>query len=116
MLNLTPGVRTASASIKGSEDAASRAVALAEESEVCGSFGVGGILVDLEGRLIAEATNAVIRNWQVQDPTAHVERQLVDWYYQIRETGFNVPPERLIIVSSLDPCAMCAGAISAQRA
>jgi tRNA(Arg) A34 adenosine deaminase TadA len=81
MFHLTPGVRSVASFIEGSTDAASRAVTLAEASAARGSFGVGGILVTADGHVVAEATNAVIRNGRVQDPTAHVERQLIDWYF-----------------------------------
>jgi len=45
------------------------------------------------------------------DPTAHGERQLVDWYYE-NVAALNLPtPGQLTIVTTLDPCAMCAGAL-----
>jgi tRNA(Arg) A34 adenosine deaminase TadA len=72
---------------------------------------VGGLLVDESGRVIAEATNAVIRNDHLSDPTAHVECQLVDWLAQERRRGLSLSTRNVTIVSSLDPCAMCAGAI-----
>jgi cytosine deaminase len=45
------------------------------------------------------------------DPTAHGERQLVDWYYQ-NAVRLNLPaPDKLTVVTTLDPCAMCAGSL-----
>lgn len=111
MNDVFPGVRSAKAVLLGSQDAASRAVALAQQAAASGTFGVGGILADRSGRLIAEAINAVIQQDGVQDPTAHAERQLVDWYFEARRQGLAAAPQDLVIVTSLDPCAMCAGAI-----
>ena len=111
MTNLTPGVRPAFARISTPEEAALLAVRLAEESVTHGSFGVGGFLVDRAGQVVAEATNAVIKDGLVQDPTAHAERQLVDWYCEARNKTLHVPTDEFVIVTSLDPCAMCAGAI-----
>src|SRR5262245_50241031 len=114
-LELSPGVRAGTSTIRTAEDAASRAVALAEEAGKQGTFAIGGLLVDDSGRVIAEATNAVIRNGHLSDPTAHVERQLVDWFAYERRRGLSLSPRNVTIVSSLDPCAMCAGAILRSR-
>lgn len=109
-LPLSPGVHPGAGVVSTAENAAGRAVELAEQASKEGTFGVGGLLVDRSGRVIAQARNAVIRDGHVADPTAHVERQLIDWYAQGRARGLPSPDE-LTIVSSLDPCAMCAGAI-----
>jgi len=111
MLDLTPGVRAGRTTIHTAEEAAAHAVALAEEAARQGAFGVGGFLLDRTGRIIAEAVNAVVRDGAVVDPTAHVERQLIDWYCEARHRGSSAPASELTIVSSVDPCAMCAGAI-----
>ena len=110
-LDLTIGVTPTSGSIVSANDAAGRAAALAESSAASETFGVGGLLVDRDGRILAQAVNSVIREGVVADPTAHVERQLVDWYFQQRTHSTLPAPDDLVIVSSLDPCAMCAGAI-----
>jgi cytosine deaminase len=60
---------------------------------------------------LLEAINAVIRDNRLSDPNAHVERQLIDWVFRERSRGLALIPRKLTIVSSLDPCAMCAGAI-----
>jgi cytosine deaminase len=85
------------------------AARLAVEAASEGTFGVGGVLADPSGRILARARNAVIAGGRVQDPTAHVERQLIDWYFAAGPR--DVPPASLTIVSSLEPCMMCAGSI-----
>jgi tRNA(Arg) A34 adenosine deaminase TadA len=107
----SPGVRPGVGLVHSAEEAAHRAIALAQESSRQKSFGVGGFLMDKRGRILAEATNAVIRNGELWDPTAHVERQLVDWHAEAFHCGLSAQPGELTIVTSLDPCAMCAGAI-----
>jgi tRNA(Arg) A34 adenosine deaminase TadA len=109
--DISPGVRPGSGFVRSAEEAAARAVALAEEAGKQGTFAVGGLLVDNSGRIVAEATNAVIRDSRLSDPSAHVERQLIDWVFRERSRGRPLTPRKLTIVSSLDPCAMCAGAI-----
>src|SRR5262245_26820413 len=108
---LTPGVRAEPGRIRDAEQAAARAVALAEEAGRRGTFAVGGLLVDDSGQVLAEARNAVIEDGQLSDPTAHVERQLVDWFAYAQRRGLAASARNATIVSSLDPCAMCAGAI-----
>ena len=54
--------------------------------------------------------NRVIKDGQLSDPTAHAERQIIDWYYH-QPPGTLPEAEELTIVSALDPCLMCAGAI-----
>ena len=107
-----PGVRRMFGRIHTAEEAASRAVVLAQIAAKQHTFGIGGILIDKSGNIIAEATNSVIRHNQIYDPTAHVERQLVDWFIDAsHKHGLSTQPRDLTIVSSLDPCVMCAGAI-----
>jgi cytosine deaminase len=91
------------------EKCAEIAVREAEKAKSSGTFGVGGLLIDNNtGAIIKVIRNRVIENLSVCDPTAHVERQLVDWYYSKK----NLPPaSRMTIVTSLDPCPMCAGSI-----
>jgi cytosine deaminase len=111
MSSLAPGVTTSSDRVCNAGQAALKVVELARQAVAAGSFGVGGFLMDRSGQVLAEAVNAVIRDGEVQDPTAHAERQLVDWLFAARAHGLRIPASDLIIVSSLDPCAMCAGAI-----
>jgi cytosine deaminase len=79
-----------------------------------GTFGVGGVLLDGFGNVLQAVHNQVIRDGLIWDPTAHGERQLVDWYFAERAKGRALPPSHEVtIVTSLDPCCMCAGAILA---
>jgi hypothetical protein len=58
------------------------AVKEAESAKSDGTFGVGGLLIGGDnGKIYKVIRNAVIRGNSVRDPTAHVERQLVDWYF-----------------------------------
>lgn len=88
------------------------AEALAAKTQ--GTFGVGGVLLDGAGNVLQSMHNNVVRQGLVFDPTAHGERQLVDWYFAERAKGAPLPPPgELTIVTSLDPCCMCTGAILA---
>src|SRR5262249_9633233 len=111
VLDLTPGVRHGHTTIYSAEAAAMHAISLAEEAVRRGTFGVGGFLLDAKGKVIVEAVNAVVQDDTVLDPTAHVERQLVDWVAEARSRGVAISTSELTIVCSVDPCAMCAGAI-----
>jgi tRNA(Arg) A34 adenosine deaminase TadA len=108
---LSPGAYAAAGFVHNAQTAAERAVELALRAAQNGTFGVGGLLIHDSGTIVAEATNSVIRSGQVLDPTAHVERQLVDWYFWARQKGLAFPADELTIVTSVDPCAMCTGAI-----
>ncbi|NHZ79596.1 nucleoside deaminase [Massilia sp. CCM 8695] len=77
-----------------------------------GTFGVGGVLLDQHGNVLKSLQNNVVRDGLIFDPTAHGERQLIDWYFAERAKGRALPPpEEITLVTSLDPCAMCTGAI-----
>ncbi|QYF95904.1 nucleoside deaminase [Massilia sp. PAMC28688] len=90
--------------------AASQAIAARTQ----GTFGVGGVLLDHHGNVHKALQNNVMCGGLVFDPTAHGERQLIDWYFAERARGADLPPpHEMTIVTSLDPCAMCAGAILA---
>lgn len=99
-------------------DAKIIAVSEAEEARARGTFGVGGVLIDEEsGEIIHSIGNNVIVNGKVHDHSAHAERQLIDWYYEEqarrKENGKKLLPEpnKLTIVTSLEPCVMCSGCI-----
>jgi tRNA(Arg) A34 adenosine deaminase TadA len=92
------------------------AVALAATQAIAaktqGTFGVGGVLLDAQGNVLKALQNNVVRDGLIFDPTAHGERQLIDWYFAERAMGRELPPpEDITLVTSLDPCAMCTGAI-----
>ncbi|NYE63712.1 cytosine deaminase [Duganella sp. 1224] len=90
--------------------AASEAIAARTQ----GTFGVGGLMLDQHGNVLQSLHNNVVKDGLVFDPTAHGERQLIDWYYAERARGRDLPPPQdITIVTSLDPCCMCSGAILA---
>ncbi|MEV4779998.1 nucleoside deaminase [Burkholderia sp. LMU1-1-1.1] len=92
------------------------AIAAAEAiaAKTQGTFGVGGLMLDQHGNVLQSLHNNVIKQGLIFDPTAHGERQLIDWYYAERAKGRDLPPPRdITIVTSLDPCCMCSGAILA---
>lgn len=90
--------------------AASQAIAAKSQ----GTFGVGGLLLDQQGNVLKALQNNVVCEGLIFDPTAHGERQLIDWYFAERARGTVLPPpEEITVVTSLDPCAMCTGAILA---
>lgn len=79
-----------------------------------GSYGVGAALIGPRGELYATSQNHVVKDGEIADPTAHGERQLVDWYFAQKAKGEELPSaEQMTVVSSLDPCIMCAGSILA---
>ncbi|APC16487.1 cytosine deaminase [Pseudomonas frederiksbergensis] len=84
------------------------------------TFAVGGAIINnATGEVIAALHNNVLMPFPgsgttyflPHDPTAHGERQLVDWYYEKAASLKLPPPDQLTIVTTLDPCAMCAGAL-----
>jgi len=87
------------------ETALSEARAAADRGEVP----VGAVLVDSQGKVVAQAGN---RTRELHDPTAHAEILV------IREACAKAQSERLpghALYVTLEPCAMCATAISAAR-
>lgn len=90
------------------------AAAQALAARTQGTFGVGGVLLDGAGNVLQAMHNNVVTCGLVADPTAHGERQLVDWYFDQQARGRALPPpSELTIVTSLDPCCMCTGALLA---
>ncbi|EDM72206.1 cytidine and deoxycytidylate deaminase family protein [Roseobacter sp. AzwK-3b] len=85
------------------------ALAAARAAAARGEVPVGAVLVDPKGRIVARAGN---RTRELSDPTAHAEILV------IREACAAVGSERLpgyALYVTLEPCAMCATAISAAR-
>lgn len=85
------------------------ALAEAEAAAARGEVPVGAVIVDGEGRVVARAGN---RTLEMKDPTAHAE------LLAIREACRVLGSERLIgcdLHVTLEPCPMCAGAISFAR-
>lgn len=80
------------------------------QAHICGMAGeipVGAVLLDPRGRVLAQAGNEVERG---RDPTAHAE------ILALRRAALKTGNHRLedcVLVSTLEPCAMCAAAICA---
>ncbi len=91
-----------------SADPMSLAFAEARSAELRGEAPIGAALIR-EGTLIKSAGN---RTRELNDPTAHAEMIV------IREAAARIGSERLVgcdLYVTLEPCAMCAGAISLAR-
>ena len=84
------------------------ALAQADEAERRGEVPVGAVIVD-EGEIVAAAGNAPVSK---TDPTAHAEISA------LREAGRKMGNYRLpgaTVYVTVEPCAMCAGALVAAR-
>ncbi|MEN5036437.1 nucleoside deaminase [Pseudomonas sp. TWI929] len=104
---------------------AQQAVALAASQALLASqqatFAVGGCIIEnATGKVLIALHNRVLEAvpgsqaqpaFRLRDPTAHGERQLVDWYFENRQRLALPPTRELTVVTTLDPCAMCAGAL-----
>lgn len=85
------------------------ALGMAREAAAAGEVPVGAVVVAPDGRRIAVAAN---ETRQRRDPTAHAE------ILAIRSACEALGLERLVdcdLYVTLEPCAMCAGAISHAR-
>jgi tRNA(adenine34) deaminase len=81
----------------------------AQAAAARGEVPVGAVVVDGSGKVIAQAGN---RTLELKDPTAHAE------LLAIRQAAQAIGSERLTgcdLYVTLEPCAMCAGAISFAR-
>ncbi|MEM1147831.1 MAG: nucleoside deaminase [Pseudomonadota bacterium] len=87
-----------------------RALALAQQAADLGEVPVGAVIVDpVSGAIIGEGHNQPIKE---HDPTAHAE--IVALRAAARALGnYRLPGLHLYV--TLEPCAMCAGAISFAR-
>ena len=84
------------------------ALALAEEAAAGGEIPVGAVVVDRDGLIIGRGRN----RRESGDPLGHAE------LFAIAEAARNIGDWRLegtTMVVTLEPCAMCAGAISLAR-
>jgi tRNA(adenine34) deaminase len=87
----------------------SLALAEAEAAARAGEVPVGAVLVDAKGRLLAKAGNRVET---LSDPTAHAEVLVLREGARVR----GLPRlEDCDLYVTLEPCAMCAAAISLAR-
>lgn len=81
------------------------ALEIAAAGGEAGEVPVGALIVDADGRLVAESRNSPI---SLKDPTAHAE------ILAIRAAGLAVSNYRLdgmTLYCTLEPCPMCAGAL-----
>ncbi|GGY49964.1 tRNA adenosine(34) deaminase TadA [Parvularcula lutaonensis] len=91
------------------EDAMTRALELARAAAERDEVPVGALVLGPDGAVLAEGHNAPIRE---HDPTAHAE------IAALRAAAAKLGNYRLpgcTLVVTLEPCAMCAGAISHAR-
>jgi tRNA(Arg) A34 adenosine deaminase TadA len=85
------------------------ALAEAEAAGLSGEVPIGAVVVSAAGEVLAKAGNSTL---QLRDPTAHAE------LLAIREACAKLGSERLTgcdLYVTLEPCAMCAAAISFAR-
>lgn len=90
------------------EDFMARALARARAAFAAGEVPVGAVLVADDGAILAEAHNRTLTD---KDPTAHAE--IVAMRRAARTLGHRLIGTTLYV--TLEPCAMCAGAISHAR-
>lgn len=87
-----------------------RALELAAAAAEAGEAPIGCVIVDGAGEVIAEGANAPIAT---HDPTAHAEIVALRQAAALIE-NYRLKPGLTLYVT-LEPCAMCAGAISNAR-
>jgi tRNA(Arg) A34 adenosine deaminase TadA len=91
------------------DEMAALALAEAQAAGERGEVPIGAVLVSGEGRVLAKNGNRIL---EFKDPTAHAEMLV------LREGAKALGNARLIgttLYVTLEPCAMCAGAISLAR-
>jgi tRNA(adenine34) deaminase len=86
-----------------------RAVALARDAEAKGDVPVGAVLVDIDGKIVAEGHN---ERELVKDPTAHAEMIAIRGGAALQK-AWRLTGHTLVV--TLEPCVMCAGALSLSR-
>ena len=82
-----------------------QAIEMARDAAKIGEVPVGAIIIDSNGGVLAAASNLTIKN---TDPTAHAE------ILALRIAAAHVGNYRLTgttVYSTIEPCAMCAGAL-----
>ncbi len=85
-----------------------QALALAEQAAAAGEAPVGALIV-LDGKVLAAEPN---RMRELNDPTAHAELLVIRHALAARGTG---RLDGCDLYVTLEPCAMCAGAIAHAR-
>jgi tRNA(adenine34) deaminase len=84
------------------------ALAQAEEAEAAGEVPVGAVVV-VDAEIVGRSRNSPI---ELRDPTAHAE--MLALRAAAAAVG-NYRLERATVYATLEPCAMCAGALVAAR-
>ena len=87
-----------------------RALELAASAAQAGEAPIGCVIADETGAVIAEGANAPIAS---HDPTAHAEIVALRRAAAALQ-NYRLKPN-LVLYVTLEPCAMCAGAISNSR-
>ena len=87
----------------------SKAIALAQVAGDAGEVPVGAVIVDANNNLVATAQN---RRERDKDPTAHAEILALRSAGQVLQTWHL---NKCTLYVTLEPCAMCAGAIVLAR-
>ena len=86
-----------------------QALLLAKEAANHGDVPVGAIIVDEKGAVIGRGKNERVKN---NDPLAHAEIVAIkDAASKLSNWRF----DQLTLIATLEPCAMCAGAIAQSR-
>ena len=75
-----------------------------------GDVPVGAVIFDAAGRELAHGVN---RREALGDPTAHAEVEAIRHAVQVHGDGWRLTGCEIVV--TLEPCAMCAGAIQAAR-
>ncbi|CAB4333367.1 MAG: nucleoside deaminase [Actinobacteria bacterium] len=92
-----------------SEELMNNAIAIARQANASGDVPVGALIVNKDGVIIGKGSNEKEAN---NDPTAHAE------IVAIRNATTRLQNSRLdecTLIVTLEPCAMCAGAIAQSR-
>ena len=103
--------------VANAEQAGGLVYYLAMKAAQAGSYGIAGAIIEnATGRVVHAIENTVLKRLNsgelfTYDPTAHGERQLAYWYFANKEAMHLPEPRDLTVVTSLDPCAMCAGTL-----
>jgi tRNA(adenine34) deaminase len=86
-----------------------QALLLAKEATNHGDVPVGAIIIDEKGAVIGRGKNERVKN---NDPLAHAEIMAIkDAASKLSNWRF----DQLTLIATLEPCAMCAGAIAQSR-
>ena len=75
-----------------------------------GDVPVGAVLYDATGTALATGVN---RREELADPTAHAEVEAIRQAVRVHGDGWRLSGCELVV--TLEPCAMCAGALQAAR-